>query len=85
MFIMDDDDTDADADADADGDIPMRDVAAATLPAKEEGDEDLGSPRVTPPGERGAGAGEGEGSDGAEEDLRVLLRMRNAFMRGDMI
>lgn len=56
---------------DADGDIPMRDAAAAPSPAKD-ADDDTDSP--VPPA---AGSNE-------TDDLRALLRMRNAFMRGEM-
>lgn len=57
---------------DADGDVTMRD--AGTSSAAKQGGEDINS-AVAPTGAGG----------GASEDLRALLRMRNAFMRGDMM
>lgn len=64
---------------DADGDVPMPDF---TAPSRSKGvDNDMDS--TTPPtGRQRAGA---RGGDGTEEDLRALLRMRNAFMRGEML
>lgn len=64
---------------DADGDVPMPDF---TAPPRSKGvDNDMDS--TTPPtGRQRAGA---RGGDGTEEDLRALLRMRNAFMRGEML
>lgn len=63
-----------DDDADADGDIPMRDAAAAQPPpARDAGDDRGGSPRA--PAARNS----------ETDDLMALLRMRNAFMRGEMI
>lgn len=65
---------------DADGDVPMPDF---TAPSCSKGvDNDMDS--MTPPtGRQRAGARRGD--DGTEEDLRALLRMRNAFMRGEML
>ncbi|KAL1854053.1 hypothetical protein Daus18300_011551 [Diaporthe australafricana] len=60
---------------DADGDISMHE-ADVPRPVKEV-DENMDSP-VTPLGEHGAGARD------EELDLMALLRMRNAFMRGEM-
>lgn len=62
-------------DTDADGDVTMRDAGAASLPPAEDDDE---SPATPPRRQR-------SGGDGTDADLRALLRMRNAFMRGDMI
>lgn len=68
---------------DADGDVPMCDATAAS-PTKD-ADEHMDAPMTNPPtGEQRAGARRG-GGDGAEEDLRALLRMRNAVMRGEML
>lgn len=67
---------------DADGDVHMRDI---TSPSSLEVVEDhMDTPMSPPTGEQRAGARRG-GGDGAEEDLRALLRMRNAFMRGEML
>lgn len=67
---------------DADGDVHMRDI---TSPSSSEVVEDhMGTPMSPPTGEQRAGARRG-GGDGAEEDLGALLRMRNAFMRGEML
>lgn len=63
-------------DTDADGDISMHD--ADVPPPVKEVDEEMDSP-VTPLAEHGAGARD------EELDLMALLRMRNAFMRGEMI
>lgn len=62
--------------ADADGDVPMREAgsaAAQSPPAKDAGDDRGGSPRA--PAARNS----------ETDDLMALLRMRNAFMRGEMI
>lgn len=69
----------ADDDTDADGDVPMRDATAPPPAYKDVDDEDMGSP-MTPTSDHGAGARGDEA-----RDLRALLRMRNAFMRGEMI
>ncbi|KAG6357409.1 hypothetical protein INS49_013286 [Diaporthe citri] len=72
--IVDDDDTDDD------GDVPMRDATAQSPPpTKDVDDEDM-----APPMTRTGGHGVGARGDEAR-DLRALLRMRNAFMRGEMI
>lgn len=73
--IVDDDDTDAD------GDVPMHDATAPSPLSKDVVDEEVTDSRITPTGEHGAGA---KGGDEAR-DLRALLRMRNAFMRGEMM
>lgn len=65
---------------DADGDVPMLDF---TVPSRFKGvDNDMAS--TTPPTGRQRAGARG-GGDGAEEDLRALLKMRNAFMRGEML
>lgn len=64
---------------DADGDVPMPDF---TAPSRSK-DVDKSMDSTTPPtGRQRAGA---RGGDGTEADLRALLRMRNAFMRGEML
>ncbi|KAI7778919.1 hypothetical protein LA080_001525 [Diaporthe eres] len=67
-----------DDDTDEDGDVPMPDATSQT-PSKDVTDEDMGSP-MTFTGEHGTTARRDEA-----RDLRALLRMRNAFMRGEMI
>lgn len=71
-----------DDDSDADGDVPMHDATAQPPPASKGvvDEDDTGSP-MTPAGDRGVGAKVGDEA----RDLRALLRMRNAFMRGEMI
>lgn len=67
---------------DADGDVTMHDVTSPSS-SLEDVDEDMDTPMNPPTGRQRAGA-RGSG-DGTEEDLRALLRMRNAFMRGEML
>lgn len=67
---------------DVDGDIPMHDVTSPSS-SLEDVDEDLDTPMNPLTGKQRAGARRGD--DGTEEDLRALLRMRNAFMRGEML
>lgn len=67
---------------DADGDVPMPDFTATSRSKSVDGDMD--EPMTPPTGGQRAGA-RGGGGDGTEEDLRALLRMRNAFMRGEML
>lgn len=69
-----------DDDTDEDGDVPMRDATAQPQPSsKDVVDEDMVSP-TAPIGDHGTTARGDEA-----RDLRALLRMRNAFMRGEMI
>lgn len=63
-------------DTDADGDVAMRDAEDVD----DNGDDTEDESPAAPPRHR-----QRSGGDGTDEDLRVLLRMRNAFMRGDMI
>lgn len=57
---------------DADGDVTMRDAGASSAAKQVDG------------GSNSSVSPEGAGGDGSE-DLRVLFRMRNAFMRGEMM
>lgn len=69
-----------DDDTDEDGDVPMHDATAPAPRSKDIDDEEMDSP-MTSTDAHGGGA---RGGDEAR-DLRALLRMRNAFMRGEMI
>ncbi|KAG8163134.1 hypothetical protein KVR01_007612 [Diaporthe batatas] len=71
---------------DADGDVTMRDASPPPPPPPpadedEDEDEDEGVSPATPTPPRR----QRSGGDGTDEDLRALLRMRNAFMRGEMV
>ncbi|KAK7702393.1 hypothetical protein SLS64_009685 [Diaporthe eres] len=68
-----------DDDTDEDGDVPMRDATAPPPASKDIDDDDMDTP-TAPTGDHGSGTRGDEA-----RDLRALLRMRNAFMRGEMI